>query len=119
LPACVALVPAAIVYGQTLSPWIIPSLMVFFLAFGALRRVPVYESMVEGGKEGFQVALRIIPYMVVILVAVAMLRASGALDLLVGALGRFTGPWGCRPKPCPWPCCALSPVPGPTAYWPP
>ncbi len=68
--------------------------MVFFLGFGVVRKVPVYEVMVEGGKEGFQVALRIIPYMVVILVAVGMLRASGALDLLVGLLGQVTGKVG-------------------------
>ena len=114
LAGLIALVPAAIVYGQTLSPWIIPGLMVFFLAFGALRRVPVYESMVEGGKEGFQVALRIIPYMVVILVAVAMLRASGALDLLVGALGRFTTPLGLPAEALPM--ALLRPLSGSGAY---
>jgi spore maturation protein SpmA len=89
-----AMVPTAVVYGQALSPWIIPGLMVFFLAFGAIRGVPVYEVMVEGGKEGFQVALRIIPYLVVVLVAVGMLQASGAMDLLVGLLGKFTGKIG-------------------------
>jgi spore maturation protein SpmA len=114
LACLVALVPAAIVYGQALSPWIIPGLMVFFLAFGALRRVPVYESMVEGGKEGFQVALRIIPYMVVILVAVAMLRASGALDLLVGTLGRFTTSLGLPAEALPM--ALLRPLSGSGAY---
>jgi spore maturation protein SpmA len=94
LATLVSLVPVAVLYGQALSPWIIPGLMVLFLGFGALRRVRVYEVMVEGGREGFQVALRIIPYMVVILVGVAMLRASGLLELVVGALGRFTAPLG-------------------------
>ena len=110
----VALVPTAVIYGQMISPWIIPGLMVFFLAFGALRRVPVYESMVEGGKEGFQVALRIIPYMVVILVAVAMLRASGVLDLVVGALGRFTAPLGLPAEALPM--ALLRPLSGSGAY---
>ena len=110
----VALVPTAVIYGQIISPWIIPGLMVFFLAFGALRRVPVYESMVEGGKEGFQVALRIIPYMVVILVAVAMLRASGVLDLVVGALGRFTAPLGLPAEALPM--ALLRPLSGSGAY---
>lgn len=110
----VALVPTAVIYGQAVSPWIIPGLMVFFLAFGALRRVPVYESMVEGGKEGFQVALRIIPYMVVILVAVAMLRASGVLDLVVGALGRFTAPLGLPAEALPM--ALLRPLSGSGAY---
>lgn len=88
------LVPVTLVYGRSISPWIIPGLMVFFLAFGFVRNVPVYEVMVEGGKEGFQVALRIIPYMVVILVAVGMLRASGAMDLVVDLVGRVTGKIG-------------------------
>lgn len=91
LTILVLLVPVTLAYGRSISPWIIPGLMVFFLAFGFVRKVPVYEVMVEGGKEGFQVALRIIPYMVVILVAVGMLRASGAMDLVVDLVGRVTG----------------------------
>ena len=91
LVVLMAMVPLAVVYGPVVSPWIIPGLMVFFLLFGLLRKVRVYEVLVEGGKEGFQVALRIIPYLVIILVAVGMLRASGALDFLVGLLGRVTG----------------------------
>ncbi|WP_448872629.1 nucleoside recognition domain-containing protein [Desulfobulbus propionicus] len=114
LACLVLLVPLAVLYGQALSPWIIPGLMVFFLGFGALRRVPVYETMIEGGREGFQVALRIIPYMVVILVAVAMLRASGALDLLVGALGRFTTPIGLPAEALPM--ALLRPLSGSGAY---
>ena len=94
LTALVALIPLAIRFGRSLSPWIIPALMVGFLVFGLVRRVPVYEVMVEGGKEGFQVALRIIPYLVVILVAVAMLRASGAMDEIVGLLGPLTAKFG-------------------------
>ncbi len=114
LAGLITLVPVAIAYGQTLSPWIIPGLMVFFLGFGAMRRVPVYESMVEGGREGFQVALRIIPYMVVILVAVAMLRASGAMDLLIGALGRFTSPLGLPAEALPM--ALMRPLSGSGAY---
>ena len=90
LTALFALVPVIVIFGRSISPWIIPGLMIFFLVFGFLRQVPVYEVMVEGGKEGFQVALRIIPYLVVILVAVGMLRASGALDLIVSLLGQVT-----------------------------
>ena len=114
LGCLVSLVPLAVFYGQAVSPWIIPGLMLFFLAFGALRRVPVYETMVDGGREGFHVALRIIPYMVVILVAVAMLRASGALDLLVGLLGRFTAPLGLPAEALPM--ALLRPLSGSGAY---
>jgi spore maturation protein SpmB len=70
--------------------------------------------MVEGGREGFQVALRIIPYMVVILVAVAMLRASGALDLLVEALGQLTAPLGLPAEALPM--ALLRPLSGSGAY---
>jgi spore maturation protein SpmB len=62
------------------------------------RKVPVYEVFVEGAKDGFQVALRIIPYLVAILVAVGMFRASGAMEMLVAPLGRFTGPLGLPPE---------------------
>ncbi|MEE8214725.1 MAG: nucleoside recognition domain-containing protein, partial [Alphaproteobacteria bacterium] len=86
-----ALIPLMVLYGRAIAPWIIPGLMVGLLGFGAVRRVNVYEAFVEGAKGGFQVALRIIPYLVAILVAVAMFRASGAKDLLVGPLGAVTG----------------------------
>jgi spore maturation protein SpmA len=109
-----AMVPVAVVYGQALSPWIIPGLMVFFLIFGAIRGVRVYEVMVQGGKEGFQVALRIIPYLVVILVAVGMLRASGAMDLLVDLLGRITGKVGLPAEALPM--ALMRPLSGSGAY---
>ncbi len=110
----VAMIPVAVLFGRTISPWIIPGLMVFFLGFGAVRRVPVYEMMVEGGKEGFQVALRIIPYLVAILVAVGMLRASGGLDLLVGLLGQVTGKVGLPAEALPM--ALMRPLSGSGAY---
>ncbi len=86
----VAIIPLTIAYGRAISPWIIPGIMMSFLAFGVARRVRVYEVFVEGAKDGFQVAVRIIPYLVAILVAIGMLRASGALDAIVGSLGAWT-----------------------------
>jgi spore maturation protein SpmA len=80
--------------GKALSPWIMPGLMAGFLVFGALRRVRVYEVFVDGAKEGFQVAVKIIPYLVAILAAVGMLRASGAVDAAVGLIGPWTEPFG-------------------------
>ena len=85
-----ALIPLTVAYGRAISPWIMPGLMAGFLIYGLCRRVPVYESFVDGAREGFQVAVKIIPYLVAILVAVGMLRASGALDALVGALDPWT-----------------------------
>ena len=114
LLALFSMVPVVVVYGRAISPWIIPGLMVFFLAFGAVRRVPIYEVMVAGGKEGFQVALRIIPYLVAILVAVGMLRASGAMDLIVGLLGKLTGRVGLPPEALPM--ALMRPLSGSGAY---
>lgn len=74
----------------TVSTWAIPTLVLLVVTAGAVRRVKVYEAFVEGAREGFDTALRIIPYLVAILVAVGMLRASGALDLLVRAFGGLT-----------------------------
>jgi spore maturation protein SpmA len=64
------------------TEWLIPILMGGLLLFGFLRGVRVYEAVTDGAKEGFQVAIRIIPFMVAIFVAIGMFRASGALDLL-------------------------------------
>ncbi|HEY4135863.1 MAG TPA: nucleoside recognition domain-containing protein [Alphaproteobacteria bacterium] len=86
----VALVPLTLFYGKAISPWIIPGIMAGILVYGAAKRVRVYEMFVEGAKDGFTIAVRIIPYLVAILVAVAMLRASGALDAIIGAVSPFT-----------------------------
>jgi spore maturation protein B len=60
--------------------------VVGFPLYGLYKKVPVYESFVEGAKEGFQVAVRIIPYLVAILFAIGMFRASGAMDFLIRIL---------------------------------
>lgn len=64
----------------------IPFLLAFFPLYGALKGLKVYEEMVEGGKEGFQVAIRIIPYLVVMLLAIMMFRGAGGIELLTKAL---------------------------------
>jgi spore maturation protein SpmB len=66
----------------------IPFLLSGFPLYALLRRVRIYEEFVEGAKEGFEVALRIIPYLVAILVAIGMFRAAGGIDLL----GRLLNP---------------------------
>ncbi len=114
LAALVLMVPVAVFYGEIISPWIIPGLMVFFLAFGAIRRVRVYEVFVDGAKEGFQVALRIIPYLVAILVAVGMLRASGAMQAMVGILSHVTTPLGLPAEALPM--ALMRPLSGSGAY---
>ncbi len=77
-------------FRTELSFWILPLFVTAVVLFGWWRSVPVYESMVEGAKEGFQVAVRIIPYLVVILGAVGILRASGGIGLLKSWLGPVT-----------------------------
>ena len=66
-----------------LSAIAIPALILCFLIYGVMRRVKVYEAAVEGAKEGFHVATRIIPYLVLMLVAIAVFRASGAMDVMI------------------------------------
>ncbi len=114
LAGLLALVPLSILYGKVIAPWILPGLMVAFLGFGYLRGVAVYEAFVEGAKEGFQVAIRIIPYLVAILVAVGMFRASGAMDLLVGAIGTWTAALGLPAEALPM--ALLRPLSGSGAY---
>jgi len=71
---------------QAISTWAIPVLLVAIPLVGLLRKVKVYDVFIEGAKEGFQVAVRIIPFLVGILVAIGMFRASGAMDMLTNAL---------------------------------
>lgn len=98
------LIPGALVLGSfmallgTLSAAAIASLsslmgnlalfgvIIVFLAAGAIRRIKVYECFIEGAKEGFDIAKNLLPYLVAMLCAVGVLRASGALDFILGGL---------------------------------
>jgi spore maturation protein SpmA len=79
--------PPLVALVEAISYLAIPFLIAFFPLYGALCRVKVYEEFVEGAKEGFQVAIRIIPYLVAILAAVAMFRAAGGIDIITRAIG--------------------------------
>ncbi len=68
------------------SYFVLPLLIVGIPLYGLLRRVPVYEEFVEGAREGFDIAVVIIPYLVAILFAIAMFRASGAMEFFVEGL---------------------------------
>ena len=76
------------------NQWLAPLLILGLLLVGVASRVRVYETMVAGAREGLDVAVRIVPYMVAILVAVGMFRASGLLDLMVEGLDPFTSAIG-------------------------
>lgn len=70
------------------------TLIVFFVGFAFIRKVNVYENFIEGAKDGFNVAIRIIPYLVAILVAIGVFRAAGAMDLLIGGARRLVAALG-------------------------
>ena len=72
------------------SAWMLPTLVATLVLYGWVRGVRVYDSLVEGAKQGFQVAVRIIPYLVAILVVVGMFRASGGIELLTLAISPVT-----------------------------
>jgi spore maturation protein B len=70
-----------------LSAWLIPAIIVFIPLYAALRRkMPVYETFVEGAKDGFGTAINIIPHLVGMLVAITMFRASGAMELMLSGV---------------------------------
>ena len=68
----------------------IPLLLFIFLGWGIAKKVKVYEVFVEGAKDGFNVAVRIIPYLVAMLVAIGIFRASGAMDVFTYLLSPIT-----------------------------
>ena len=70
------------------------TIIVGFIIAGMRRKVNVYDSFIDGAKEGFQTAVRIIPYLVAILVGIGVFRASGAMDMLVNGIGYLVGAVG-------------------------
>lgn len=72
--------------GTTSANVILFSIIIAFLIAGMRRRINVYETFVEGAKSGFETAVRIIPYLVAMLVAIGVFRASGAMDVLIGGV---------------------------------
>lgn len=74
------------IFSTTLANVLLFAVIVMFIVSGILSKINVYETFIEGAKEGFNTAVRIIPYMVAILVAVGVFRASGGMDVLIGAI---------------------------------
>ncbi len=94
LGAFIGFVVAAQVYGTAITSWIMPGLIVGMLTIGVACRVKVYEVFIDGAKDGFNTAMRIVPFVVAILAAVGMFQASGAMGRLVmfaSPLCRFIG----------------------------
>ena len=96
------MIDSLVAFTNELSRYIIPVLLVGIPFYGlAVKKVKVYESFVEGAKDGFTIAVRIIPYLVAILVAIGMFRASGALDILLTLLSPFLNAVGFPPENLP------------------
>ena len=81
---------------ETMNKWstvvanvLLFSIIIAFIGAGVRKKINVYEAFVEGAKGGFDTAVRIIPYLVAILVAIGVFRASGAMDFIVGGIGKF------------------------------
>ncbi len=68
----------------------VPFILLVFLGWGVFKKVKVYEVFVEGAKDGFNTAIRIIPYLVAMLMAIGVFRASGAMDFVTGLLAPIT-----------------------------
>lgn len=81
-------------YSNFAAAFILLSIIVSFVAMAAIKRINVYETFIEGAKEGFQVAIGIIPYLIAILVAIGMFRASGAMEILTDGIGWLVGMTG-------------------------
>jgi spore maturation protein B len=86
---------------DAISLWAVPVLLVAIPLAGMLRKVKVYDVFIEGAKEGFDVAVKIIPFLVGILVAIGMFRGSGAMDLLMAAMRPLVAPLGFPPELVP------------------
>ncbi len=82
------------VISSVSSNIILFSIMVSFIGLAFYRRVNVYETFIDGAKEGFGIAIKIIPYLIAILVAVGVFRTSGAMDFLVNGIGWVIGALG-------------------------
>jgi len=74
------------IFSKVATNVILFSLIMFFILLGVKSKINVYETFIDGAKEGFSTAVRIIPYLVAILVAIGVFRASGAMDFLVAGI---------------------------------
>lgn len=108
------IIPGLLLFGQIVGPWVVPLLVVGFTTYGVFAGVRIYEAFVEGAKEGWQIGVRIVPFLVAILGAVGMLRGSGAIDLFVEVVGPVTNLVGMPPEALPM--ALLRPLSGSGAY---
>lgn len=73
-------------YSTFIANFLLFGVIALFMGFGLFRRINLYDAFIDGAREGFQTAVKIIPYLVAILVAIGMFRASGAMDVITRAM---------------------------------
>ncbi|MEQ9501068.1 MAG: spore maturation protein [Deltaproteobacteria bacterium] len=96
------------------TQWTLVVLIVAFVLYGAFRGVKVFDCVVDGAKEAFQIAVKLVPYFIALMVAIGMFRASGAIDLMVRALRPITAAVGFPPEALPM--ALLRPFSGKAAF---
>lgn len=101
-------------FGETASAFIIPGLILGMMTVGVVKKVKIYETFIEGARDGFNSALRIVPYLVAILVSVGMFRGSGGMEVLVRLLGPVCNAFGMPPEVLP--LAILRPLSGSGAF---
>lgn len=69
-----------------ISLWALPVILITVLTMGLVKKVPIYEEFTDGAKDGFKIAVKIIPYLVAIIVGISMFRESGAIEVIAGWL---------------------------------
>ncbi|MEO8377584.1 MAG: hypothetical protein ABI579_07925 [Candidatus Sumerlaeota bacterium] len=74
---------------REISIWTIPLIFIAIIVMGLTKGVKVYESFIEGGKEGFTTFIRILPYLIAIFIAIGMMRECGIMDIIAGSLGKY------------------------------
>jgi spore maturation protein B len=72
--------------SSLISSWVVPTIFLFIVVYGYAKKVKVYDAFVDGAAEGLKVAIQIMPYLVVILVAIAIFRTSGAMEILANRI---------------------------------
>ncbi len=77
---------------EKFSLYLLPIMILLILTAGIIKKVPIYEEFVEGAKDGFKVSVSIIPYLVAIMVGVAMFKACGAMELIKNLVGNIVPP---------------------------
>ncbi len=85
----------------SVSKWAIPLLLLVIPVYGYIRKVPVYEAFVEGAEEGFTTVVKIIPFLVGMMIAISVFRASGAMNYLSNAIAPITKLIGAPPELLP------------------